>query len=179
MYGGVAIIMEPVPAPSNKLNVEDPTGKHLLNAFAQRGLCQLVFGDDEKTVGDQGRERNTEFKKVQVVRYNTQNEQRKMAGMGYLPPTEEVKRYAFELGIQLLQPYSLKDAEVSAIHNVVKENMDLKGRLDSQTAEIGELKDNLQKLILLMQQGQQGDGSKKTPLSKILEDEPPKKGKGP
>lgn len=159
MYGGIAIVMEPAPAPSHKLNVEDPTGKHLLNGYAIRGLCQLVFGDDEKSVGDQGRERNTEFKKAQVVRYNTQNEQRKMAGMGYLPPTEEVKRYAFELGIKLLEPYSLKDAEVSAIHNVIKENMELKGILEAQNEKIGKLENLVQNLVLSLEGGKKGKGS--------------------
>lgn len=175
MYGGISIIMEPPPAPSHKMNVEDPTGRHLLNAFAARGLCSLIFGDDEKIVGAQGIERNLEFKKTQIVRYNTQNEQRKMSGMGYLPPTETAKQYAFELGIKLLEPYSLKDAEVSAIHNVVKENMDLKGRLESQSVEIGELKNQLHNFIESMQGAR---GEKKTPLGKILENEPPLKGKG-
>ena len=175
MYGGIGILMEPSPAPSHKMNVEDPTGRHLLNAFSTRGLCQLIFGDDEKAIGDEGRDRNLEFKKAQVIRYNTQNEQRKMSGMGYLPPTEEVKRYAFELGIQLLQPYSLKDAEVSAIHNVVKENIELKGRLEAQGNEMEVLKVQVQNLIFAIQGASE---AKKTPLAKILEDEPPKKGKG-
>ena len=178
MYGGISVVMEPPPGPSHKMNVEDPCGRHLLNAFATRGLCSLIFGDDEKIVGAQGIERNLEFKKTQIVRYNTQNEQRKMSGMGYLPPTETVKQYAFELGIKILEPYSLKDAEVSAIHNVVKENIDLKGRLEGQSAEIGELKTQLQTLIGLIQGGKEATDSKKTPLSKILEDEPTKKGKG-
>lgn len=175
MYGGISVVMEPPPAPSHKMNVEDPCGRHLLNAFATRGLCQLIFGDDEKIVGAEGIDRNLEFKKTQIVRYNTQNEQRKMSGMGYLPPTEAVKQYAFELGIKLLEPYSLKDAEVSAIHNVVKENVDLKGRLEGQSAEIGELKTQLQTLIGLMQGAKE---EKKTALGKILENEPPHKGKG-
>ena len=175
MYGGISIIMEPPPAPSHKMNVEDPTGKHLLNRFAQRGLCQLVFGDDEKIVGAQGVERNLEFKKTQIVRYNTQNEQRKMAGMGFLPPTETVKQYAFELGIKLLEPYSLKDMEVSAIHNAVKENLELKGRLEGQGIEMEALKSQVQTLIALMQGVAE---AKKTPLGKILENDPPHKGKG-
>jgi hypothetical protein len=175
MYGGISVVMEPPPAPSHKLNVEDPCGRHLLNAFAQRGLCQLIFGDDEKVVGAQGIDRNMEFKKGQIVRYNTQNEQRKMSGMGYLPPTDIVKQYAFELGIKLLEPYSLKDAEVSAIHNVVKENIDLKGRLDTQTQEMSELKAQMQTLISLVQGGSE---AKKSPREIILENEPPKKGKG-
>jgi hypothetical protein len=175
MYGGISIIMEPPPAPSHKMNVEDPTGKHLLNRFAQRGLCQLVFGDDEKVVGAQGVERNLEFKRAQIVRYNILNEQRKMQGMGYLPPGENIKGYSFELGIALLQPYSLKDAEVSAIHSAVKENIDLKRRIEAQGTEMEALKTQMQTLISLMHGVAE---AKKTPLGKILENEPPHKGKG-
>ena len=175
MYGGISVVMEPSPAPSHKMNVEDPCGRHLLNAFATRGLCQLIFGDDEKIVGAEGIERNLEFKKAQIVRYNTQNEQRKMSGMGYLPPTDTVKQYAFEFGIKLLEPYSLKDAEVSAIHNAVKENMDLRLIVETQSKEMGILKTQLENLMNMMQGAAD---LKKTPLSKILEDEPGKKGKG-
>ncbi|MFH2076753.1 MAG: hypothetical protein ABIJ57_15645 [Pseudomonadota bacterium] len=190
MYGGIGILMEPSPAPSHKMNVEDPTGGHLLNAFSARGLCQLIFGDDEKAVGDEGRERNLEFKKAQVIRYNTLNEQRKMSGMGYLPPTDTVKQYAFELGIQLLQPYSLKDAEVSAIHNVVKENVELKGILVVQNEKIEKLENLVQNLVLSLGEGKKESlktssayagydpESKKSPRERIFEEEPGKKGKG-
>jgi len=186
MYGGIAIVMEPPPAPSHRLNVEDPCGKHLLNAFATRGLCQLVYGDNEEIVGDAGRDRNTEFKKAQIVRYNTMNEQRKMSGMGYLPPTEDVKRYAFELGIKLLEPYTMKDAEVTAIHNAAKENQELKGQLQTQQTEINDLKFRLTQLVGLMEgmagaekeaRKQSDDGPRlpgrprKDALSKILEDD--------
>ena len=175
MFAGVRIVMEAYPASNSKLQVEDPCGKHLLNAFAQRGLCQLVFGDDEKLVSRAGIDRNLDFKKTQIMRYNASNEQRKMAGLGYMPPTKEIKRYSIELGIALLEPYSLKEAELTAISTARTENAALKGELEVMRSENAGIKVQLAQLISLMQGGQAG--AKKSPLEKILEEEP-RKGKG-
>ncbi len=169
MYAGVAIVMEPSPEKTHKMQVEDACGKHLLNAFAQRGLCQLIFGDDEKTVAQAGISRNLEFKKLQIIRYNANNEQRKMAGLGYMPPTKELKRYSVELGIGLLEPYSIKDAELASIASARSENLALKAELETMRKENDETRTQLAKLIALMQPHQE---EKKTPLAKILEEEP-------
>lgn len=177
MFAGITYGMEPFPGPTSKLAVEDPCGKHLLNAFAQRGLCQLVFGDNEKVVARTGIERNLEFKKTQVIRYNSSNEQRKMAGLGYMPPTKELKRYSIELGIALLEPYSLKEAELTAIHTARTENAALKSDLEVMRAENAETKAQLSQIIAMMQGGR-GEREKTTPLAKILDDGPLHKGKG-
>ena len=174
MFAGIRYVMEPPPAVSSKLNSEDPCGKHLLNAFAQRGLCQLVFGDDEKVVAKAGIERNLDFKKVQIMRYNASNEQRKMAGLGYMPPTKEIKRYSIEMGIALLEPYSLKEAELTAISTSRAENAALKGELEVMRTENAGIKTQLAQLISLMQPKTE---AKKSPLDRILEEEP-RKGKG-
>lgn len=113
-----------------KHQMDDSGANHLLNSYGRRGLCQLVYGDDEKTVAAAGRQRNEDFKKEQVANYNIMNEQRKMGGLGYLKPTPMVQKYALELGIGLLEPYTLKDVEKSEISNLMQENADLKRRMD-------------------------------------------------
>lgn len=169
MFAGITYVMEPPRAPSHKLQVEDACGKHLLNAFAQRGLCQLVFGDSEELVARDGISRNLEFKKTQIMRYNSNNEQRKMQGLGYMPPTKELKRYSVELAIGLLEPYSMKDAELASIANARTENAALKTELETMRADNAETKKQLAELISLMHGGAK---EKNTPLNKILEEDP-------
>ena len=125
MYGGIAMNL----APNSKRQVDDPCGKHLLNSHSTRGLCQLIYGDDEENVSKAGVKRNLEFKKNHVVRYNQINEQRKMQGLGYIPPTKELKDYSLELGIQLLEPYNVQDVTKSAIATLSEENALLKQQL--------------------------------------------------
>lgn len=162
LFGGIETLMEP----DSIVKVEDPAGKHFLQAFEQRGLCRLEFEDDKKAIGEAGRTRNLEFKKLQIVRYNQQNEQRKMVGMGYLPPTKYVRQIAVELGIQLLQPYTMKDVEMSAVRDNKQETERLRKEIDEARQEseslkgtIGELQGQitqLTKILTGLVQDQQG-----------------------
>src|SRR4030042_2399328 len=125
---------------------EDSVAKHLLTHFEQRGLCQLKFGDKQEIIAKQGKERNMEFKKKQVMNYNIMNEQRKMAGLGYLRPTDEVKKYYLELGIGLLEPYTMKDQEKGEISRIMSENEELKKRLDKMVEQMVKLTNNVSNL---------------------------------
>lgn len=159
-FAGRDIILNP----DNKLQVDDNAGNHLLNAYGRRGLCQLVFGDDEGKVGQAGRVRNVEFKKDQITNYNIQNEQRKMGGLGYLKPTPTVQRYALELGISLLEPYTLKDMEKGEIASLMRENQELKKRIEE-----------VMKMVVGMVESQAGAHS---PTVSEPGEGPPPKGKG-
>jgi len=137
MYGGIGISMKP----GEKKQVEDPCGKHLLNSHSPRGLCQLIYGDEEETVSKAGLRRNLEFKKNHVVRYNMMNEQRKMQGLGYIPPTKELSEYSLELGITLLEPYNIQDHTKSAIAQLSAENDSLKKQLNKIMEKLNNLPD--------------------------------------
>uniref|UniRef100_A0A6M3ILX7 Uncharacterized protein n=1 Tax=viral metagenome TaxID=1070528 RepID=A0A6M3ILX7_9ZZZZ len=125
VYAGIDVVL----GPGDKKPVEDACANHLLNSHGPRGLCQLIYGDAEEVVGNKGQLRNYEFKKTQIARYNIMNEQRKMQGMGYIPPTDYLRQYAVELGIQLLEPYTLKNEETGAIAQIRRENEELKGQM--------------------------------------------------
>jgi hypothetical protein len=137
---------------------------HLLNAFGQRGLTSLTYGSDEETVGRAAIQRNREFKERQVVEYNQRNENRKAMQLGYLPPTETLKKYAIELGLKLLEPYTVRDEERAGISEGKKENEELKRKLTAQEKELSEMKE-LMKQVLAGQQKEE-ERKDKRPLGK-------------
>jgi len=124
---------------------------HLLNAFGQRGLTSLTYGSDEEKVGKEAIQRNLDFKTKQVVDYNQRNENRKAMQLGYLPPTEILKKYALELGLKLLEPYTVRDEERAGISEGKKENEALR-------AELAELRETMKQFI--EQRGQASGDSK-------------------
>lgn len=94
-----------------KLTMAENAAKHVLNSFGQRGLSYLAFGADEERIAADGKQRNREFKIKQVTEFNIRNENRKNMNLGYLPPSDKIKEYASEMGIELMQPYAPRDAE--------------------------------------------------------------------
>ena len=135
-YAGRSFTLEA----GEKLEVNEACANHVLNSFGQRGLTFLKYGDDEDTVGKEAKQRYEDFKKRQVSVYNVMNEQRKMGGLGYVPPSEKIREYALELGITLLEPYTLKDKEKEGIARANRENEELK-------AQVLELTNLVQQLI--------------------------------
>lgn len=138
-YAGRSFTLES----GQKEEVNEACANHLLNAFGQRGLTFLKYGDNEDAVGADARARNLAFKKRQVELYNTMNEQRKMTRMGYLPPNVAVRKYAIELGIELLEPYTLKDEEKAAIAETSMENEILKRQVAKLTETMNQLLEKL------------------------------------
>ncbi len=118
--------------PGEKREVEINCGKHVLNAFGPRGLTFLNYGADEKRVGEDARQRNLEFKKKQVIDHNTRNEMRRQMGLGFIPASKVIARYATELGVELAEPYQLKEKGSSdpEIMKLREENRELKTRMD-------------------------------------------------
>ncbi len=158
MYAGIEILM----VPEEKKTVDDAMAGHLLKHFAARGLSQLLYGDNEQIVGDQGKTRNYDFKKEQINRYNIMNENRKMQGMGYLPPTQEIKKYSIELGIKLLEPYTMKDEEKSEISRIGKENAEMNKKIMALMEQMGEMTSILAKLVQMKAEPKEGrEGAKR------------------
>lgn len=130
-----------------KQEVNEACGNHLLNSFGQRGLTFLKYGDDEERIGKEAVERNLSFKRRMIGEYNQRNEQRKMMGLGYLPPTKKLREYALELSIILIEPYTLKDTEREAISKSTEENKQLRTENEALRKDINELKSMFAELL--------------------------------
>ncbi|MFA5340313.1 MAG: hypothetical protein WC332_00910 [Clostridia bacterium] len=117
-----------------RMKVDEAMGKHVLNNLTARGMTKLIFDDDGKSIEEDAIakdaiERNREFKIKQIVTYNERNERRKASGQPYDVPSKIIKQYAIELGIELLQPYSLAEGEKGQIGKLSRENEELKTQM--------------------------------------------------
>ena len=143
--------------PGQKIKVDDSRGKALLNTLGPRGLTSLEYGDEgdaEERKGKAARKRNFEFKKQQVIRYNQQNEAHKIEGKPYLTPPDQIKQYALDVGIKLLEPYSFGDAEVEEISRLRQDKGEqnryirqLEDQNKEQAEMIGKLSGTVDKLL--------------------------------
>jgi hypothetical protein len=146
-YGGLNYRIEA----GKRKQVSEAEGNHALNAIGSRGLKRLVFDDDGKSINEEqiekdALERSREFKIRQINNYNFQNQERKASGKSYNPPTAEVRRYAVELGIALLQGYDMATGEREVIAKLSKENDEKDKKLEEQGAAISNLTDIVSKL---------------------------------
>ncbi len=142
-YAGISIGLES----GQKQMYHVKCAMHLLNAFGQRGLTSLPYGGDEEKIGKEAVQRNLDFKKKQVVEYNQRNESRKAMNLGYLPPTEEIKKYALELGLKLLEPYTVRDEERAGIAKANTETEELKAKLVQQEKDMADLRNMIRQLV--------------------------------
>lgn len=143
-YAGISITMKA----GQEQAYEISCARHLLNGFGPRGLTSLKYGCtdyEKKRIGEAAIQRNREFKEKQVVEYNQRNENRKQMGLGFNPPTETVKRYARELKLELLQPYSVRDAERSDIEQLRSENAQQKQQFNELLAKFEHVMSRLPK----------------------------------
>jgi hypothetical protein len=146
-YGGLSYTLKA----KTRKKVKEPEGNHALNALGSRGLTKLVFDDDGKSIDEDkieadAIERNKEFRIRQINTYNYRNETRKASGQPYDVPTKEVKRYAAELGIALLQPYSMVEGEKAVVAQLSKDNEDKDRQLKEQGDAIAKLTEMVNKL---------------------------------
>jgi hypothetical protein len=141
-YGGISYSLEP----GDKMKADPAMANHLVNAFGPRGLCSLDFGDDEKKISADGRKRNFDFKTDYVTKFNIRNENRKMQGLGYTPPSDKCKEYAKELAIELLAPYAAKDTQVSEISQLKAENSKMLNLLTSMSEKYDKIMSALEKV---------------------------------
>lgn len=140
-YAGVSFTMKP----GEKKTFEAKCANHLLNAYGPRGLSYLQYGADEKVVGDAGRERNRAFKLRMVTDFNVRNENRKNMGLGYLTPTEKIKEYADELGLELMEPYAPRDKEKDRMRELEEQNLTFARAMLQLQEEIRELRESKKK----------------------------------
>ena len=138
-YGGISKSIKP----NETRKVLEPEGNHALNALGSRGLSRVEFDDDGNKINEDKNksdavERNREFKIRQINNYNFRNETRKASGQPYDVPTQAVKQYAVELGIALLQPYVMAEAEKAEIAKLNRENVEKEKAIGDLTSMIAE-----------------------------------------
>lgn len=139
--------------PGQRREVEVNCGKHVLNQFGARGLTFLTRDGDEEQVRKEAIQRFTDFKRKQVLDHNTRNEQKRQMGLAWIPPTPTIRRYAEDLGVDILEPTPLKVKnetvdggivaylmeENKSLKNQMQELMDLvKGKFTETNEEMGE-----------------------------------------
>jgi len=138
-FAGIEIKLEP----GKKLKVPDNCANHMINSHGPKGLVSLTWGDDEEQKGKEGIARNLEFKQKQIARYNYMNEQRRAKGLEWIVPTKEVKAYADELKIKLMQPWSLQIDDQAGAKTEMKamkaENASLKETLSEMAKTLAAL----------------------------------------
>lgn len=162
--------------PGEKKEVEDPMGKHVLNSFGPRGLTFLKYGDNEEEVGERARQINHDFKVRQVTVYNMGNEQRKQMNLGYTPPSKQIKSYALELGIKLLEPFSVRDEERAGISEAKRENESLRKELEEMKALMREFMAAQKEPVMDETKGEVETPTTDKPAEENKPDEPKRKG---
>lgn len=167
-YSGITYFF----APGEKKRVEDNCGKHLLHNLDIRGLTVLELDEDgkvdEEKVKVDALARNRAFKTRMVSEFNQRNESRKQQGMSYLTPTAKVQEYAVELGLGLLELFTVKDAEREAAardrneaQRLKEENQMLKTNLDHLAAQSRTQGEQIAELVRMM--AQQGGAQDQKP----------------
>lgn len=162
-YSGITYFF----APGEKKKIENENcAKHLLHNLDARGLTVLEFGDTEEDIGKAALARNKAFKQRMVSEFNQRNEIRKQTGLSFLPPTDQLQAYAIELGMGLLEHFTVKDAEREAAakereesERLRDENRMLKTNLSDLAAQSKAQGEQIAELIKLMvPQGGAGHG---------------------
>ena len=125
--------------PEERIKVEDATGRHLINHLGSRGLETLEYGDNEEDKRIEGIRRNSDFKKRNLRKFNEQNEQRKVTGLSYNPPTDELKEYSRELKIELVEPYTVKVENAGATKDLENDFRGLQKTVASLAETVSQL----------------------------------------
>ena len=137
-HEGIETFLQPFPLDGHKLKVPDNKANHILNYLGPRGISVLEYGDEpkENEIAEAGRQRNREFKIKQVVRYNQDNQAREQSLKPYIEPTEQVKRYAEEIGIKLIEPYVMEDTKNKKISDLEKKLTEQSDQMQAMMAQM-------------------------------------------
>ena len=151
-HQGVDVILAPYPENGHVVKVDDARARHILNILSPRGLTTLEYGDDrddgakKKTKAESGRQRNKDFKRKQVISFNELNAANKDRKIPYLHPTKQLKEYANELGLELIQPYSAPDEGTAKISGLMEEVQKKDTLIKEQGEEVSELRNQVSTL---------------------------------
>jgi hypothetical protein len=81
-----------------------------------------------------------------------------MMNLGYTPPTKKIKEYALELGVKLLEPYTIRDEERDAISDSRKE-------IDALKKDNAELKELLTRFLAQQEKPETQKGEVEKPTT--------------
>ena len=132
-----------------KLRVKDSVGRQVIHNYANRGIVSLEYGDEgagEMEKAEAGKEKNLAFKTKQCIHYNQINDRRKQSGQPFIDPPKQIKGYAKELGIRMLEPYRLEDSDSREISLLMKQNESLKEDVKKKDVALGEMQNQIKEL---------------------------------
>lgn len=154
-YIGEDVIIPPAPDPRHKIRVDDARGRHVLNVLGPRGLVTLEYGDEgegELRKAEQGRARNQEFKRKQIMDFNQINDAQQQRRLPYIAPSDQVKAYSRELGIKLYEPYSSTDEASRAQADLIKKVGEKEREVQEKDRTIQDLTAKVDRLSGLVEQ---------------------------
>lgn len=150
---GVTTRIVKFPEKGHMVLVDDAKARHLLNILAPRGLMSLDFGDEgdaKKEKAKEGRKRNKDFKMKQIMDFNQLNQANEARKVPYAYPSNELKEYSDEMGIELIAPYALPNVEKGKISKL-KEELDGKNvRLEQQAKQMTDMQGQISELTSLV-----------------------------
>lgn len=132
MYGGEETKFSPYPQKGSTLRVDGARARHILNQLGCRGLIELEFGDEGDKLEAKrlaGIERNIDFKKRCIERYNQDNARREDKGWELVQPPKHIIDYSKELGVKLYEPYTAEDGSKAEISKLIQEKTGLEQKL--------------------------------------------------
>lgn len=100
--------------PGEEVEMDDARANQGLSELGRRGMVQFSYKEGldrelRRQRCEEGVEANKDFKRKQIMDFNSLNDQRKQSKLPYLTPQKQIKDYAKELGMELYEPYSASD----------------------------------------------------------------------
>lgn len=157
-YGGTTFIIPAYPKEGHMVRVDDNKGNFILNQLGPRGLTSLDYGDEgdaKKRKAEDGIRRNIEFKRMQIARYNRDNEARKARHLEYVSPPSFITEWSKELGVGLIAPYEVSDVKNEEIAKLREETAKKDSQIDKLTNQVQELLQLVQKSIPVLQKAKE------------------------
>ncbi len=140
---------------------DDARGKHILTKYGSRGLVRMEFGDDPEVKKEESMRRWRNFWTDLITRHNQHNEDQKEKGNRYAKPTEELKRHAELLGLELLAPWTVEASTLDGRKAKLLEKQLEEERKEKQTLrkEMERLQKTVAELVSTVNNLQGGEGS--------------------
>jgi len=145
IYHGLPIVFKA----GERVKLKDSVGRQVFHNYQNRGIVSLEYGDEgagEILKTEAGRKKNTAFKTKQCVNYNQINDRRKQSGQPFIDPPAQIKGYAKELGIRMLEPYRLEDTDSREISLLMKQNENLQEEIKKKDSALGEMQKQIKEL---------------------------------
>ncbi len=145
-YDGANTVLEP----NAKVRVDTPRANHILTQLESRGLVVLEYGDSDEVLEEKKKDalrRQEKFEKLQIRRYNLDNEKRKRAQKMWVDPPKQVEQFAIKWSVPLVEYWSAEDAKAEAMAEAMNNDKQIKLENQELKAQIAEMSDMVRELM--------------------------------